>query len=93
MICNRFERAQFWRVSTIPAITACTGVAAPAATPIDGLLGTWAGSGQVRYESGATEGIRCNAYYTGGGQRLQLAIRCKNARHPMKSVSVTFTES
>jgi hypothetical protein len=58
----------------------CGGaVTAPAATSFDGLLGTWSGSGQVRYQSGNTEGIRCNAYYAGGGPKLGLAIRCKSA--------------
>ena len=54
-------------------------IAAPANSSFDGLLGAWSGSGQVRYQSGDTEGIRCTAYYTGGGQKLGLAIRCKSA--------------
>jgi hypothetical protein len=61
------------------AIAACA--AAASANPeasFDGLLGNWSGSGQVRYESGDNESIRCNAYYTGGGAKLGLAIRCKS---------------
>ena len=61
------------------AVAACAGVAAAAPdSSFDGLIGTWSGSGQVRYQSGDTEGIRCTAYYTGGGQKLGLAIRCKS---------------
>ena len=61
------------------AVVTCA-VAAPTATSFDGLLGSWSGSGQVRYESGEVEGIRCTAYYAvgGGGQKLRLAIRCKS---------------
>jgi hypothetical protein len=47
-------------------------------------LGTWSGSGQIRYQSGETEGIRCTAYYTGGGQRLRLAIRCKSTSNDIE---------
>ena len=46
-----------------------------AASPFDTLLGSWRGSGTVRLNTG-TERLSCNAYYTGGGQRLGLAIRC-----------------
>jgi hypothetical protein len=53
--------------------------AAGADTLFDSLLGSWAGSGQIRYDDGQSEGIRCNAYYKGGGERLQLAIRCRSA--------------
>ena len=47
------------------------------ATPFDTLLGTWRGSGTVRLNTG-TERLSCNAYYTGGGSQLGMAIRCKS---------------
>jgi hypothetical protein len=47
------------------------------ASPFDMLLGTWRGSGTVRLNTG-TERLSCNAYYTGGGQQLGLAIRCNS---------------
>ncbi len=47
------------------------------ATPVDTLLGTWRGSGTVRLNTG-TERLTCNAYYTGGGSRLGMAIRCNS---------------
>ena len=70
---------------TALAVAACAGVAdANPDSSFDGLLGTWSGSGQVRYQSGDTEGIRCNAYYTGGGTKLGLAIRCKSASNDIE---------
>jgi hypothetical protein len=48
-------------------------------TPFDSLLGSWAGSGQVRYQDGRSDSVRCTAYYTEGGQRLKLAIRCRSS--------------
>jgi hypothetical protein len=46
-------------------------------SPFDTLLGSWRGSGQVRLNTGL-ERLSCNAYYTGGGTQLGLAIRCKS---------------
>lgn len=51
---------------------------AAVAAPLDRLVGTWSGSGQVRYVDGRTESVKCTAYYTGGGQKLRLAIRCNS---------------
>jgi hypothetical protein len=47
-------------------------------TLLDTLLGSWAGSGQIRYDDGGSEGIRCNAYYTGSNERFRMAIRCRS---------------
>src|SRR5262245_56340069 len=52
--------------------------ASHAATLLDSLLGSWSGSGQIRYDDGQAEGIRCSAYYTGSGQAFKLAIRCRS---------------
>jgi hypothetical protein len=54
-------------------------VAGFADTLFDSLRGSWSGSGQIRYEDGAAEAIKCNAYYTGEGVELRLAIRCESA--------------
>ena len=54
------------------------------ASAVDGLLGSWRGGGTARYTSG-TERLSCNAYYTGGGSSLGLAIRCTS---PTSKVSV-----
>lgn len=49
-----------------------------AAGPFDTLLGSWRGSGQILLSDGRTERLKCNAYYTGGGSRLGMAIRCQS---------------
>ncbi len=52
------------------------GVAA--ANPFDTLLGSWRGSGQIVLSDGRRERLTCNAYYTGGGSQLGMAIRCQS---------------
>lgn len=47
------------------------------ASAVDGLIGSWRGSGTARYTSG-TERLSCNAYYTGGGSSLRLAVICNS---------------
>jgi hypothetical protein len=51
---------------------------ASAATAFDILLGSWRGSGQIHLADGRTERLKCNAYYTGGGSQLGMAIRCQS---------------
>ena len=72
----------------LPGLAAFTliisAIAAPADSSFNSLLGAWSGSGQVRYLSGDTEGIRCTAYYTGGGTKLGLAIRSKSASNDIE---------
>jgi hypothetical protein len=46
----------------------------------DNLLGSWGGGGQIRYSDGKSEDIKCTAYYTGGGDKLRLAIRCRGGK-------------
>ncbi len=52
--------------------------AAKAGTPFDTLLGSWRGSGQIELDKGRRERLKCNAYYTGGGSQLGMAIRCQS---------------
>ena len=47
-------------------------------SPFDTLLGSWGGTGEIRLDKGRQERIKCNAYYTGGGAELGLAIRCQS---------------
>jgi hypothetical protein len=49
------------------------------ANPFDLLLGSWGGSGTFNLNDGSSERIQCNAYYTGGGNQLGMAIRCKSS--------------
>ena len=46
--------------------------------PFDTLLGSWRGSGQIELDGGRMEHLKCNAYYTGGGAQLGMAIRCQS---------------
>lgn len=56
------------------------GLATPAVaeSPFTALGGNWSGSGQVRFTGGATEAVKCRAYYTpkDAGASLGLAILC-----------------
>ena len=47
-----------------------------AASPLDPLIGAWAGSGSFKLQDGKTVRIKCNAYYTGGGAQLGMVVRC-----------------
>jgi hypothetical protein len=58
------------------AILVTPGLSRADPSPFDALLGSWGGSGEVRLDKGKMERIKCNAYYTGGGAELGLAIRC-----------------
>jgi hypothetical protein len=49
-----------------------------AAGPFDTLLGSWQGAGQIKLSDGRSERLKCNAYYTGGGSQLGMAIRCQS---------------
>src|SRR5262249_59788042 len=77
-------RCALERLLTAVAITAALifistdGTKADAGNPFDVLLGSWRGGGQMELSEGKTERLKCNAYYTGGGSRLGVAIRCQS---------------
>ena len=52
--------------------------------PFSTLLGSWGGSGEIRLDKGRKERIKCNAYYTGGGSDLGLAIRCQSDNYKIE---------
>jgi hypothetical protein len=54
------------------------GTQADTGNPFDVLLGSWRGNGQIQLSQGKTERLKCNAYYTGGGSQLGMAIRCQS---------------
>ena len=54
------------------------------ASPFDTLLGSWGGTGEIRLDQGRKERIKCNAYYTGGGSQLGLAIRCQSESYKIE---------
>lgn len=50
------------------------------------LNGTWSGAGQIRLEGGATESLKCRAFYTAkdDGAGLGLAIRCASTSNKIE---------
>jgi hypothetical protein len=64
--------------SVVLTLAVFCAASARAATLLDRLMGSWSGSGQIRYDDGQSERVRCSAYYTGGNERLRLAIRCRS---------------
>lgn len=52
---------------------AAPGAANPTFAP---LLGSWGGSGTYRLQDGTSEKLKCDAYYTGSGSQLGIAVRC-----------------
>lgn len=60
--------------------------AADAASPFATMEGTWSGAGNIQFEGGKSERLRCNAYYTStsGGTVLGLAIRCASASNKIE---------
>src|SRR5262245_29089169 len=82
------EDARFMtlRASLVPLL-ACVALGVSIVVPSTGnadsgpfatLLGSWGGSGEIRLDQDRKERIKCNAYYTGGGVQLGLAIRCQS---------------
>lgn len=64
------------------ALTAPLAVMSLAATPcaadptFQPLLGSWGGSGTYKLQDGTSEKLKCDAYYTGTGSQLGIAVRC-----------------
>ncbi len=57
--------------------------------------GNWSGFGQIRLDNGATERIKCNAYYTpkDSGTSLGLAIRCASTSYKIELRSQLKSQS
>jgi len=82
----RFLRQSASRGGLIIALAALTLAPAEVSNartenPFDSLLGTWTGSGELALEDGQRESIKCNAYYTGGGSKLRVAVRCASSSY------------
>ena len=67
-----------WPISGLVAVLLALAPAALADTLFDSLRGSWSGTGQIRFEDGKSEAIKCTAFYTGEGAELRLAIRCES---------------
>ncbi len=59
-------------------------VATAQASPAKRLLGAWSGRGTARFEGDRSERIRCNAYYTGTAQKLNIAVRCASPSYKIE---------
>jgi hypothetical protein len=71
------DRRSGWPIFGALAALILVSPTVHADTLFDNLRGSWGGSGTIRYADGKSEDIRCTAYYTGGGDKLRLAIRCR----------------
>jgi hypothetical protein len=59
---------------------ACLSMASPAlGQPIEVLLGSWSGQGQVFFKGATKENIKCKAYNVIRNLELRLVIRCASA--------------
>ena len=77
--CRMRKPALFLMCSMLSGLAiVCGDPPAARAALLDNLLGSWSGSGQIRYNDGGSEGIRCTAFYTGSSEKLGLAIRCRS---------------
>ena len=68
--------ARVWLGASICLAVQAMAAPASAAALFDKMRGTWSGTGTARFEGGRSESLRCNAYYTGSGDVLKLALRC-----------------
>lgn len=70
--------------SMLAVIGAVPGVAESG--PFSGLFGAWRGGGEIVLDSGQSERLRCQAYYTQreSAQTLGLAIRCASPSYTIE---------
>lgn len=80
----------FPELSKVLAVAGIIAVAPLAVAPataqakgIDALIGTWGGTGRITYTDGSSEGIRCTAYHSGGGNELHMVIQCRSDKNPI----------
>lgn len=71
-------------IACLASATAVATASRAEASPTKRLLGTWAGRGVARFEGNKSERIKCNAYYTGGGRKLNIAVRCASTSYKIE---------
>ena len=83
MIAHRLTVAV---AASLAAAAATLSAPARADGPFSPFNGSWAGNGRIQLHSGATERIKCRAYYTpkDGGVALGMAIRCASASYKIE---------
>lgn len=60
---------------------ASPGAADPTFAP---LLGSWGGNGTYKLQDGTSERLKCDAYYTGSGSQLGIAVRCAGQKNKIE---------
>ena len=67
-----------WGICALTAPLILMSLATPSlADPtFEPLLGSWGGSGTYKLQDGTSEKLKCDAYYTGSGSQLGIAVRC-----------------
>ena len=77
----------FWLTAAVGFAALASGqlfvTPAIAQTAVSTLVGSWGGTGRITYTDGSSEGIRCTAYYSGGGSELRMAIQCRSDKNPI----------
>ncbi|WP_439541676.1 hypothetical protein [Hyphomicrobium sp.] len=66
-------------IMTIGLVSPCA--AEPTFSP---LLGSWAGGGMYKLQDGTSERLKCDAYYTGSGSQLGIAVRCSSPNNKIE---------
>ena len=92
MAMNLFQTARIFAhfallglaILSLASVAAMSTVSDAEASPTKRLLGTWAGRGVARFEGNKSERIKCNAYYTGGGRKLNIAVRCASTSYKIE---------
>lgn len=81
------RRLQMMRAFAVPLTLAALSTPSVADPTFDSLLGSWGGSGTYKLQDGTSEKLKCDAYYTGGGSQLGIAVRCagQNNKIEMRS--------
>lgn len=80
-----------WSKSIVWVVVTATSAvllqtSAEAGSPFKTLQGSWSGSGNIQFEGGQSERLRCTAHYRNleGGDALGLAIRCASASNKIE---------
>jgi hypothetical protein len=67
-----------------PFTTLCLVSPSAAEPTFAPLLGSWAGGGTYKLQDGTTERLKCDAYYTGSGSQLGIAVRCSSPNNKIE---------
>ncbi len=66
-------------VPLVLTLIVVTSTPAPAADAFNALKGSWSGAGSASFAGGESEKLRCTARYSGGGDNLNLSLKCASS--------------